>query len=77
MVEEIQANYPIWCHFSSGIYFCLNNRGLPTGEAFIEMERQEDVERALEKHKQTMGKRWDSPPYNLLDIEKQGQNGLE
>ena len=26
-------------HFSdAGIYFCLNDRGLPTGEAFIEME---------------------------------------
>ena len=22
----------------AGIYFCLNDRGLPTGEAFIEME---------------------------------------
>jgi len=42
----------------NGIYFCLNNRGLPTGEAFIEMERQEDVDRALEKHKETMGKRY-------------------
>ena len=27
------------CHFfDAGIYFCLNDRGLPTGEAFIEME---------------------------------------
>ena len=24
--------------FDAGIYFCLNDRGLPTGEAFIEME---------------------------------------
>ena len=24
--------------FYAGIYFCLNDRGLPTGEAFIEME---------------------------------------
>ena len=38
----------------NGIYFCLNDRGQPTGEAFIEMERQEDVERALEKHKHNM-----------------------
>jgi len=42
----------------NGIYFCLNDRGLPTGEAFIEMERPEDIERALERHKQTLGKRY-------------------
>jgi len=43
---------------TNGIYFCHNNRGLPTGEAFIEMERQDDVDRALEKHKEMMGKRY-------------------
>ena len=43
----------------SGIFFCQNERGQPTGEAFIEMERQEDVDRALERHKQNMGRRWE------------------
>ena len=41
----------------NGIYFVTNDRGQPSGEAFIEMERPEDVERALEKHKQNMGRR--------------------
>ena len=27
----------------AGIYFCLNDRGLPTGEAFIEMETPQVV----------------------------------
>ena len=42
----------------NGIHFCTNDRGQPSGEAFIEMERPEDVEKALEKHKQNMGRRW-------------------
>ena len=42
----------------NGIYFCLNDKGLPTGEAFIEMETQSDIEKALEKHKDMMGKRF-------------------
>ena len=41
-----------------GIFLCQNDRGQPTGEAFIEMETQADVDTALEKHKQNMGRRW-------------------
>ena len=41
----------------NGIYFCLNDKGLPTGEAFIEMESQTDIDNALDKHKEMMGKR--------------------
>ena len=41
----------------NGIHFCTNDRGQPSGEAFIEMERPEDVEKGLEKHKQNMGRR--------------------
>lgn len=42
----------------NGIHFCTNDRGQPSGEAFIEMERPEDVEKGLEKHKQNMGRRY-------------------
>ena len=42
----------------NGIYFCLNEKGLPTGEAFIEMESQDDIDKALDKHKEEMGRRW-------------------
>ena len=41
-----------------GIYFCQNDRGQPTGEAFIEMEGPEDIEKALDKHRQNMGRRY-------------------
>jgi len=41
-----------------GIFLCQNDRGQPTGEAFIEMETQADVDTALEKHKQNMGRRY-------------------
>ena len=40
-----------------GIFMCQNDRGQPTGEAFIEMETDDDVQRALEKNKQNMGRR--------------------
>jgi len=42
----------------NGIYFCLNEKGLPTGEAFIEMESQDDIDKALDKHKEEMGRRY-------------------
>jgi len=41
-----------------GIYFCLNERGLPSGEAFIEMETPADVEKAMDHHKEMMGRRY-------------------
>ena len=40
------ADEPQYCnkkYFHAGIYFCLNDRGLPTGEAFIEMETPQVV----------------------------------
>ena len=42
----------------NGIYFPLNERGLPTGEAFVEMETVRDIDKALERHKDTIGERW-------------------
>ena len=41
-----------------GIYFCLNERGLPSGEAFLEMETPGDVEKAMDHHKEMMGRRY-------------------
>ena len=42
----------------NGIYFPLNERGLPTGEAFVEMETARDIDKALERHKDCIGERW-------------------
>lgn len=48
-----------------GIHFTLNKMGRPTGIAFIEMEDEVDVNKALEKHRQYLGPRyvegWSSP----------------
>ena len=41
----------------NGIYFPLNERGLPTGEAFVEMETARDIDKALERHKDCIGER--------------------
>ena len=41
----------------NGIYFPLNEKGLPTGEAFVEMETARDIDKALEKHKECIGER--------------------
>lgn len=49
------------CHIiggADGIYFPMNERGLATGEAFLEMESPRDLEKALEKHKECIGERY-------------------
>jgi len=42
----------------NGIYFPLNERGLPTGEAFVEMESSRDIDKAMEKHRDCIGERY-------------------
>ncbi|XP_078141408.1 G-rich sequence factor 1 isoform X2 [Centroberyx gerrardi] len=41
-----------------GIHMTVNRQGKPTGRAFIEMEHEEDVSKALEKHRQYLGPRY-------------------
>jgi len=41
-----------------GIFFTLNERKQPTGEAFIEMESFRDVDLALRRHKERIGARY-------------------
>ncbi|XP_029295635.1 G-rich sequence factor 1 [Cottoperca gobio] len=42
----------------NGIHLTENRNGRPSGEAFIEMEHEEDVRKALEKHRQYLGPRY-------------------
>jgi len=42
----------------NGIYFPSNERGLPTGEAFVEMKSTWDIDKALGKHKDCIGGRY-------------------
>ncbi|XP_008334430.1 uncharacterized protein LOC103397816 [Cynoglossus semilaevis] len=42
----------------NGIHLTLDRRGRPSGRGFIEMEDEEDVSRALEKHRQYIGERY-------------------
>ncbi|XP_073321399.1 G-rich sequence factor 1 [Pagrus major] len=41
-----------------GIHFTVNKSGRPSGQAFIEMENEIDVSKALEKHRQYLGPRY-------------------
>lgn len=41
-----------------GIHLTVDGLGRPTGEAFIEVEHEEDVSKALEKHRQYLGHRY-------------------
>jgi len=41
-----------------GVTFGLNREGRPSGEAFVEMESDEDVSNALKRDKKNMGKRY-------------------
>lgn len=40
----------------------LNRLGKPSGKAFIEMEHEEDVRKALERHRQYLGPRYVEGP---------------
>ncbi|KAJ8380503.1 hypothetical protein SKAU_G00012810 [Synaphobranchus kaupii] len=42
----------------NGIHLTLNRQGKPNGEGFIELEQEEDVLKALEKHRQYLGSRY-------------------
>ncbi|KAM7391125.1 hypothetical protein PAMP_021839 [Pampus punctatissimus] len=42
----------------TGIHFIEDRQGRPSGQAFIEMEHEEDVNKALEKHRQYLGPRY-------------------
>ncbi|XP_061586694.1 G-rich sequence factor 1 [Cololabis saira] len=41
-----------------GIHLTVNRQGKPSGRAFIELENEEDVSKALEKHRQYLGPRY-------------------
>ncbi|CAL4166366.1 unnamed protein product, partial [Meganyctiphanes norvegica] len=42
----------------SGIHLTMTREGRPSGEAYIELESEEDLEAAEKKHKETMGSRY-------------------
>ena len=41
-----------------GILLCKDYSGRPSGEAFVEVASEEEVEAALGKHNESMGHRW-------------------
>ena len=41
-----------------GIHFTYVRDGRPSGEAYIELESEDDVQEALKRDKQNMGKRY-------------------
>nr|XP_057925741.1 G-rich sequence factor 1 [Doryrhamphus excisus] len=43
---------------ASGIHMTVDGNGRPTGRAFVELEHEEDVRKALEKHRQYLGPRY-------------------
>ncbi|XP_061751856.1 G-rich sequence factor 1 [Nerophis ophidion] len=42
----------------SGVHMTVDTQGRPSGHAFVELENEEDVKRALEKHRQYLGPRY-------------------
>jgi len=41
-----------------GVYIVMTKEGRPSGEAFIEMESDEDIEQALKKDREYVGSRY-------------------
>ena len=59
-VDEI-VNFFSDCKFKDGsesVHLTLTREGRPSGEAYIELESEEDMDKAIEKDKQHMGKRY-------------------
>ena len=50
------------CDGVKGIHLTVDRLGRPSGRAFIEMEHEEDVSKALEKHRQYLGPRYVEGP---------------
>lgn len=42
----------------AGVHITMSREGRPSGEAFVELETNEDAEKALKKDKQHMGHRY-------------------
>lgn len=51
-----------------GIHLTFNRMGRPSGRAFIEMEHEEDINKALEKHRQYLGPRYVEGLYSLKSV---------
>ncbi|XP_038615647.1 G-rich sequence factor 1 [Tachyglossus aculeatus] len=56
----------------NGIHFLINQDGKRRGDALVEMESEEDVRRALEKHRQYMGQRY----VEVYEINNEDVNAL-
>ena len=41
-----------------GVLVCKDYNGRPSGEAFVELQSEDDIEKAVEKHNESMGHRW-------------------
>lgn len=46
------------CHGKAGIHMTMSREGRPSGEAYIEMEREEDIEKACKRDRDHMGHRY-------------------
>lgn len=46
------------CHGKAGIHMTMSREGRPSGEAYIEMESEVDIEKACKKDRDHMGHRY-------------------
>ena len=68
-VDEI-VNFFSDCKFKDGsesVHLTLTREGRPSGEAYIELESEEDMDKAIEKDKPHMGKRYIEGKLNKPD----------
>ena len=49
------------------VLICKDYNNRPSGEAFVELGDEEEVERSLEKHNQSMGHRWGTDTHDQSD----------
>jgi heterogeneous nuclear ribonucleoprotein F/H len=55
---------------AAGIHMTYTREGRPTGEGYLELGSEEDVERALTKHNEHLGPRYiEGIPLSLIEVE--------
>lgn len=51
-----------------GIHFTYTREGRPSGEAFVELETEDDLKIAVKKDRETMGHRYVEGVYKCSDV---------
>ena len=65
-IRTVEADCKVINNGGGGIHFTYTREGRPSGEAFVELETEEDLKIAVKKDRETMGHRYVEGMYNSV-----------